>query len=205
MNDAEVIGQASVIFASEIWWKPITRFFITNCAKFTGKHFTNEEHACFLSFRALLTDLFDMCVYQKLGLKPAVLEAAFARGVRSCHPQAAIVTDILRNYTDFAFFRAQMAAMGARIEANTVDCVVDARDAMGEDEALDIAALLEAQDRKLLETETEAKCAEYRERLSVKDTAVAVLRPKKGRPPLPPSAGSPVGSAGWRPGRRKWS
>jgi hypothetical protein len=205
MNDADVIERASVIFASEIWWRPITRFFITNCAKFTGKHLTNEEHGCFLTFRTLITDLFDMCVYQKLSLKPTNLEAAFARGVRSRNAQALIVTNILRNYTDFAFFRAEMVAMGERIEQNTADCVLEACSA-AEDAPLDIAALLEEQDRRLLAAEVEAKCAEYRDVLKVKDIAVAALRPKKGRPPLPPSASTGASLTALRPiGPRRWS
>jgi hypothetical protein len=69
--------------------------------------------------------------------------------------------DMLRNYTDFVYFRQQMIDMGQKVEATTAACMFEARKSAPVQEASDLASVLEEHEQRLLETETRAKCAEY--------------------------------------------
>jgi hypothetical protein len=189
MEAAEIVSRACAIFASDLWWRPITRFMIANCARFSGKFFKNDENNCFLCFRELFTNTFDFSVCKRIGVKFVALERAFGEAAASGNEQAIIVLDLCRTYTDFAYFRNAMIAMREKVEQMTADCMIEARRNLNEDDALDVVALLEVHEQQLLETETKTKCAEYQQLLKVGRDSL-----RRAKPPLPPSAPSPPGS-----------
>ena len=168
MEDEVIISRAAEIFASELWWKPIMGFLVTNCMKFTGKNFTNEEHDCFLQFRKLFTELFDHYISKKIGVKTAALEQAFANGLESGNSQARNILDMLQNFADFVFFRAEMIRVGNRIEEDTANKMIQVHEQLKNDQEVDVSAELEKSEDAILNDETEKKVREYRQLLNVK-------------------------------------
>ena len=168
MDDDVIVSRAAEIFASELWWKPIMGFLVTNCMKFTGKNFTNEEHDCFLQFRKLFTELFDHYISKKIGVKTNALEQAFANALASGNMQAKNILDMLQNFADFVFFRAEMIRVGHRIEEDTANKMIDVHEHLRQGQEVDIEAELEKSEDAILNDETAKKVSEYRELLNVK-------------------------------------
>jgi len=181
MTEAAIVHNSAYIFASESWWKPIMGYIVTNCAKFTGLGFTNEEHDCFLGFRKLFTELFDCFVAKKIGVKTSALESAFGSEVSAQNPEAVTIMQMLRDYSDFVFFRQEMVAMSKKIEEATTNRMLEARSQLpqsGELEAAALAELLERGEELLLEAETQRKVTEF--------AAVLALDPARAPPPQQP-------------------
>jgi hypothetical protein len=188
MSDADIIHRAALIFASESWWKPIVGYIVTNCAKFTGRNFTNEEHDCFLAFRKLFVELFDCFICRKIGVKSSALETAFLHATEAQNGDALTIMQMLHNYADFVFFREQMIEMSTKIQRDTADRMIQVRSGLadsGEIETADLVQILEEGERVMLEAETQRKvaafCAELR------------LDPEEAAPAAPPAPrASPV-------------
>jgi hypothetical protein len=109
-------------------------------------------------------------------MRSTLFERAFGEAAASGHEPAAIVLDMSRNYTDFVYFLSEMVAIGEKVEQMTARCMIEARRDMGDDDAPDVATLLELQEQQLLDSETKAKCAEYEQLLKVNPRAVARTR-----------------------------
>jgi hypothetical protein len=198
MADAELVHRATLVLASEAWWKPIVGYIVTNCAKFTGHNFTNEEHDCFLGFRKLFTELFDCFVCKKIGVKSSVLETAFSNAcTQQENPEALEVMQMLRNYSDFVFFRQEMVNMSQKVQDATADRLLEFRRTGGtDDDTGGLATFLEESEQILLDSETRRKitefCADVRldeaEAQAFPETALKpTARAAPGPPPRPTS------------------
>jgi hypothetical protein len=176
MNATEAVHRAALIFASESWWKPVIGYIVTNCAKFSGINFTNDEHDCFLGFRKLYTELFDCFIAKKLGLKSSALESAFISAMEANSTEAAAILDMLRNYSDFLFFRQQMIDMGTKIQEETSQRLIAIHKRLadsGTEEATDVATILEEGEDVVLERETAIACEEMRQKLKLSVSEVS--------------------------------
>jgi hypothetical protein len=175
MNSADAIHRAALVIASESWWKPIIGYLVTNCAKFSGIDFSNDEHDCFLRFRKLFTELFDCFVCKKIGIKSSALEAAFLEGVNTNNRQAMAILEMLRQYSDFLFFREQMIAMGIKVQEETASRLIALHAQMtatNTEEATNVAAILEEGEDAILERETNQACADMIEKLQLRHAEV---------------------------------
>jgi hypothetical protein len=176
MNPNDAVHRAALICASESWWKPIIGYLITNCAKFSGINFTNEEHDSFLNFRKLFTELFDCFICKKIGIKSSALEAAFVNAMQTNNAEAAAILEMLRNYSDFVFFRQQMIDMATKIQDETSERLINLHKQLqdtGTEEATNVAAVLEEGEDAVLERETAVACEEMRIRLKLTTAEVA--------------------------------
>ena len=176
MEDSTIVARAAEIFASELWWKPIMGFLVTNCMKFTGKNFTNEEHDCFLQFRKLFTRLFDHYMSKKIGVKTAALEQAFSAQLAAGNHQAREILDMLQNFADFVFFRAEMIRVGERIREDTTNKMLEVHEHLKNDEDVNVSEELEKSEERILNDETAQKVGQYRELLGLKETPVTLLK-----------------------------
>jgi hypothetical protein len=188
MNATEAVHRAALIFASESWWKPVIGYIVTNCAKFSGINFTNDEHDCFLGFRKLYTELFDCFIAKKLGIKASALEAAFITAMEANSTEAMAILEMLRNYSDFLFFRQQMIDMGLKVQEETSQRLIAIHKRLadsGTEEATDVASILEEGEDVVLERETAVACEDMRQklRLSVSEVSHFVAGATSGLTP----------------------
>jgi hypothetical protein len=184
MDEGEVVSRAVAVMASDIWWRPILGFIITNCSKFSGLDFTNEEHDCFIAFRKLFSELFDSYLAGQIGVKGSKLEAALAKALKCSEPRATIAMGILKKYSDFVFFRDEMIKMAEKVNQETANRILEIRDAAeGENSTKDVVAWLEEGEKAFLERETHERVWEMEEELRVacedsRITKEAVQKPK---------------------------
>jgi hypothetical protein len=176
MTSSDCVHHAALIVASEAWWKPIIGYIVTNCAKFSGINFTNDEHDCFLAFRKLFTELFDCFVCKKIGVKAATLESALLEGGDMRNKEAMAILDMLRGYSDFLFFRQEMISMGEKVQEETSTRLIELHRRMAEtntEEATNVAAILEEGEEAILERETGRACADMIAKLQLRSSEVA--------------------------------
>jgi hypothetical protein len=203
MDEDELIRHIAAVTSSDVWWKPIIGFIVTNCAKFAGLDFTNEEHDCYVSFVRFLTELFDSFLAKRLNTKAATLESAMLGGLRRGNPMAIAIGQMLRNYTDFTFFREQMLAMNEEIRQDTVKRIMQCHQRMADanqTEAPDLPQLLEEGETAILESVTVKKCQEFQAIFHVQAGPVPAPLPalRSGRSltvPQGPPGITPHGSA----------
>jgi hypothetical protein len=180
MDEDELIRHIAGVTSSDVWWKPVIGFIVTNCAKFAGLDFTNEEHDCYVSFVRFLTEVFDSFLAKRLNTKAATLESAMLGGLRRGNPTAIAIGQMLRNYTDFIFFRQQMLAMNEEIRQDTVKRVMQCHQRMADAnqaEAADLPQLLEEGEKAILESVAAKKCQEFQ--------AIFHVEPGPAPAPLP--------------------
>jgi hypothetical protein len=174
MEDDDLVHRIAIVTSSDVWWKPVIGFLVTNCAKFADLDFTNEEHDCFLSFVHFFIDLFDSFLAKRLNSKASTLESALLGSMHRGNRTAISICRMLKNFTDFVYFREQMLAMNEVIRQDTVKrvlaCQQRSADA-NQAEATDLSRVLEEGEEAILEIETAKKCEEYREIFGVEDEA----------------------------------
>jgi hypothetical protein len=196
MSDVELIHRATLVLASEAWWKPIVGYIVTNCAKFTSHTFTNEEHDCFLRFRKLFTELFDCFVCKKIGVKSSVLETAFSEACTTHeNPEALQVMEMLRNYSDFVFFRQEMIGMSQKVQDETAERLLEFRRRSITDDADGLTEFLEEGEQCLLDNETRRKITEFCAELGIDEAEARAFPdnpPKLGARSAPATAPRPT-------------
>jgi hypothetical protein len=181
MDDTEVVRRAAGIFSSDCWWKPVLGFIITNCGKFTGRQFTNEEHECFVAFRKLFTELFDAYVSKKIGVTSTKLEGAFSNALANKDKRVEIIMTMLRNYSDFVYFRDEMVGMSEKVKDEATKRMIEIHEKMerGED-TMDVAAWLEEGEHLILERECNKKVCQMLDELRVTAEQVPASRARGG-------------------------
>jgi hypothetical protein len=191
MNAKDQVHRAALIFASQSWWKPVIGYIVTNCAKFSGLNFTNEEHDCFLGFRKLYTELFDCFICKRICVNSSALESAFVTTMEENSFEAVGILEMLRNYSDFLFFRQQMIDMAAKIQEESTQRLVAIHKQLEEshiEEAGNVSAVLEEGEELVLERETAVACEAMRLKLRLSQAEVSHfvdgvssgLTPRKG-------------------------
>ena len=191
MNEDLILNQASAIFASEAWWKPVLGFIFTNCGKFKNKQFTHEEYSCFSNFKTLLTDLFDTFLCRQINVRPSILESVLLNALERGNQKASIITGFLNELTDFEKFRVQMINTNDIIDEFVTNELLalhaqqETNESMDDENADndDVADLLEKGEQSALIDATSKKCQEMRQLLQVSNTPVISSRPAtpKGR------------------------
>lgn len=184
MNDDMILNQASAIFASDRWWKPILGYIFTNCGKFTNKKFTHEEYSCFCSFKTLLIDLFDSLVCHQINVRPNQLEASIYNSASIGNKKALVITSFLSELTDFEKFREKMIKTSSEVDEFVTNQILNLHAEQmstgvtdDDNNNADVAKLLEKGEETVLSEATSKKCQEMKIALQVSEHPHIVTKP----------------------------